>query len=159
MMSAELLEMCRDFRQDMEELKNQEKLYREMAASLSVSSGSSGGGSGKSDRTGSFAMKIAGVTEMIAIRHAMHEAEVQAGCMLIASLSGLEAQALHRYYICGDDFKLIAKSLGYTVEYIRRKRNQGVDRLPGIVPESFLPRDYEKKLRRYRAYVTRTFGK
>lgn len=158
MLSADLLEMCRDYRRDMEDLQNQEKLYREMAASLSISSGS-GGGSGKSDRTGSFALKIAGVTEMIDMRRAMHEAEVQAGCMLISSLSGLEAQALHRYYICGDDFKLIAKSLGYTVEYIRRKRNLGVDRLPQTVPEGFLPKDYEWKARKYSSYVTRTFGK
>jgi len=158
MLSADLMEMCRSYEQDMQELRRHADLLHDMAGSLSVSTdGNAGGGQGVSDRTGRYALKLAEAEEIILVRGRMHEHEQEAVCRLIEGIGPLEGRVLHRYYVRGDTLQGVAKKLSYSVEYVRRKRRQGLDMLPQSVPDGYLPKEYAKWHRRYQRYAAKIF--
>lgn len=159
MLTIDVLEMCRDYDKDMQELKNQRSRYMDAAASAgSAPRGGGGVGSGKSDPTMRWAMKLKQVDDMVTLRQEMHEAELDAACQLFDRLGGLAARIMHRFYIGGDTQRGIARRLNYSEEYIRQQRKKTLERLPQEVPAGLLPPEYAKKYKRYQAYVLKNFG-
>ena len=152
MESLELLNMCRSYEDDMLKLRQHLELLSDMAGSLSAAGSGGGGGQGPGDRTGRFAVKLAEANEIISLRQMMHENEQLAVCHLLEGCVALEGRVLHRYYVRGDTLDNIAKKLSYSREYIRRKRREGVEKLPQNVPEGFLPKEYARWYKRYKAY-------
>lgn len=158
MLTNDVLEMCRDYDRDMQELKSQRSLYMDAAASVGSEPRVGGGGSGKSDPTMRWAMKLKQVDDMIALRREMHDAELDAVCQLIDRLGGLQARIMHRYYVGGDTQCGIARRLNYSEEHIRQQRKKALDRLPTDVPSGLLPADYAKKYKRYQTYALKNYG-
>lgn len=110
-----------------------------------------GRGSGDPDRMGRMMAKLDGIEREKEKREREKDAEIYSAGRLIDMLPNLEGEILHRYYVMRMSTGAIARKLGYTGSYVRRKKTDGENAMAQVIsPEraaATLPEWYVKGFR------------
>lgn len=145
-----ILRRCRNADEDIAMIDARIRRQREtMDAMGGMRMGAGGGrGSADPDRMGRMMAKLDGIEREKARREQEKDAEIYSAGRLIDMLPDLEGEILHQYYVLCRTTGQIARKLGYTGSYVRKKKTDGEETMERIIsPErvaATLPEWYVK---------------
>ena len=131
--AKEILERCRRAGAEMRRLHEKVDMYRDTAGRMTASLDGIGARStGESDHMATIMSEIDSVERDLRQRDREYTAEVAAACKLLDMLPALECSVLNRYYVHGQNLRIIAQELGYSYNYVRNCKAAGCRQLASL---------------------------
>ena len=131
--AKEILERCRRAGAEMRRLHEKVDMYRDTAGRMTASLDGIGARStGESDHMATIMGEIDSVERDLRQRDREYTAEVAAACKLLDMLPALECSVLNRYYVHGQNLRVIAQELGYSYNYVRNCKAAGCRQLASL---------------------------